>query len=72
VEGADRLFPVLNDRNLYNMFLAPGQATGEETNISLAFYIESMSSFKAQTMVGGNVSHKLIFYRNYVTNACDN
>lgn len=50
MEGADRLFPVLNDRKIYNMFLAPGQAYGEQTNISIALYIESMSSFKAQTM----------------------
>jgi hypothetical protein len=25
VEGADRLFPVLNDKKVYNMFQAPGQ-----------------------------------------------
>ncbi|GMT11949.1 hypothetical protein PFISCL1PPCAC_3246, partial [Pristionchus fissidentatus] len=34
----------------YNMFMAPGQAKGRETKIHVALYIESMSSFKAQTM----------------------
>ncbi|VDM36787.1 unnamed protein product [Toxocara canis] len=32
------------------MFMAPGQTEGKSTNVSVAVYIESMSSFKAQTM----------------------
>ncbi|KAL3115777.1 hypothetical protein niasHT_007782 [Heterodera trifolii] len=61
-EPADKLLRLLNQRTTegkkgrsnanfkYNMFLAPGQMTGESTNVSIAIYIESMSTFKAQTM----------------------
>ncbi|CEF63279.1 Gamma-aminobutyric acid A receptor/Glycine receptor alpha family and Neurotransmitter-gated ion-channel transmembrane domain and Neurotransmitter-gated ion-channel family and Neurotransmitter-gated ion-channel ligand-binding domain-containing protein [Strongyloides ratti] len=52
-ESADRLLKVIGNgvvKNGYNMFMAPGQAEGKSTNVSVAIYIESMSSFKAQTM----------------------
>eukprot|EP00080_Pristionchus_pacificus_P013235 PDM73255.1 transmembrane ion channel [Pristionchus pacificus] len=39
----------------YNMFMAPGQAKGRETKIHVALYIESMSSFKAQTMARARI-----------------
>uniref|UniRef100_A0A915B680 Neurotransmitter-gated ion-channel ligand-binding domain-containing protein n=1 Tax=Parascaris univalens TaxID=6257 RepID=A0A915B680_PARUN len=52
-ESADRLLRIIGNgvvKNGYNMFMAPGQAQGKSTNVSVAVYIESMSSFKAQTM----------------------
>ncbi|KAI6186646.1 Glycine receptor subunit beta-type 4 [Aphelenchoides besseyi] len=51
-EPADKLFRIIErngDQN-YNMFLPPGAAKGQTTNVSIALYIESMSSVKAQTM----------------------
>ncbi|KAK0412670.1 hypothetical protein QR680_006344 [Steinernema hermaphroditum] len=52
-ESADRLLRIIGNgvvKNGYNMFMAPGQSQGLATNVSVAVYIESMSSFKAQTM----------------------
>uniref|UniRef100_A0A915DCR2 Uncharacterized protein n=1 Tax=Ditylenchus dipsaci TaxID=166011 RepID=A0A915DCR2_9BILA len=52
-EPADRLFEVIGNGVVpggYDMFLAPGQIQGKSTNVSVAIYIESMSSFRAQTM----------------------
>uniref|UniRef100_A0A914HZG7 Uncharacterized protein n=1 Tax=Globodera rostochiensis TaxID=31243 RepID=A0A914HZG7_GLORO len=54
-EPADKLLRLLNEKSnnynyKYNMFLAPGQMTGHSTNVSIGIYIESMSTFKAQTM----------------------
>uniref|UniRef100_A0A183BL22 Neur_chan_LBD domain-containing protein n=1 Tax=Globodera pallida TaxID=36090 RepID=A0A183BL22_GLOPA len=55
-EPADKLLRLLNEKSnnynyKYNMFLAPGQMTGRHsTNVSIGIYIESMSTFKAQTM----------------------
>ncbi|KAI6241941.1 Glycine receptor subunit beta-type 4 [Aphelenchoides fujianensis] len=52
-EPADKLFRLLDhngDPNGYNMFLPPGAERGQTTNVSVAIYIESMSSVKAQTM----------------------
>uniref|UniRef100_A0A1I7XM05 Cation transporter family protein n=1 Tax=Heterorhabditis bacteriophora TaxID=37862 RepID=A0A1I7XM05_HETBA len=53
-ESGDRLLKVIGNgvvKDGYNMFLAPGQAQGRRTDVHVAVYIESMSSFKAQTMV---------------------
>lgn len=52
-EPGDRLLKVIGNgvvKDGYNMFLAPGQAQGRRTDVHVAVYIESMSSFKAQTM----------------------
>uniref|UniRef100_A0A913I4W5 Neur_chan_LBD domain-containing protein n=1 Tax=Strongyloides stercoralis TaxID=6248 RepID=A0A913I4W5_STRER len=52
-ESADRILKVIGNgvvKNGYNMFEAPSQREGKSTNVSVAIYIESMSSFKAQTM----------------------
>uniref|UniRef100_A0A914E850 Uncharacterized protein n=1 Tax=Acrobeloides nanus TaxID=290746 RepID=A0A914E850_9BILA len=52
-ESADRLLRIIGNgvvQDGYNMFMAPGQGNGKTTNVSVAVYIESMSSFKAQTM----------------------
>uniref|UniRef100_A0AC35UB93 Cation transporter family protein n=1 Tax=Rhabditophanes sp. KR3021 TaxID=114890 RepID=A0AC35UB93_9BILA len=52
-ESADRILKVIGNgvmKNGYNMFMAPGQVEGKSTEVSVAIYIESMSSFKAQTM----------------------
>ncbi|VDM75705.1 unnamed protein product, partial [Strongylus vulgaris] len=53
-EPGDRLLKIIGNgvvKNGYNMFLAPGQEQGRRTDVHVAVYIESMSSFKAQTMV---------------------
>uniref|UniRef100_A0A158P926 Neur_chan_LBD domain-containing protein n=1 Tax=Angiostrongylus cantonensis TaxID=6313 RepID=A0A158P926_ANGCA len=52
-EPGDRLLKVIGNgvvKDGYNMFLVPGQAHGRRTDVYVAIYIESMSSFKAQTM----------------------
>ncbi|KJH49296.1 Cation transporter family protein [Dictyocaulus viviparus] len=52
-EPGDRLLKVIGNgvvKDGYNMFLVPGQAQGRQTDVHVAIYIESMSSFKAQTM----------------------
>ncbi|CAD5231879.1 unnamed protein product [Bursaphelenchus xylophilus] len=49
-EPADRLFKLISSSNGYNLFMPPGQHQGKTTNLSVALYIESMSSVKAQTM----------------------
>ncbi|CAD5224532.1 unnamed protein product [Bursaphelenchus okinawaensis] len=49
-EPADRLFKLITLNNGYNMYMPPGQHHGQTTNVSVALYIESMSSVKAQTM----------------------
>ena len=54
-ESADRLLKIIGNgvvKNGYNMFMAPGQSQRPPvtTNVSVAVYIESMSSFRAQTM----------------------
>ncbi|KAE9552955.1 hypothetical protein FO519_003832 [Halicephalobus sp. NKZ332] len=54
-ESADRLLRIIGNgvvKNGYNMFMAPGQSQRPPvtTNVSVAVYIESMSSFRAQTM----------------------
>ncbi|CAJ0591297.1 unnamed protein product [Cylicocyclus nassatus] len=52
-ETGDRLLKIIGNgvvKDGYNMFLAPGQAHGRQTEVHVAVYIESMSSFKAQTM----------------------
>lgn len=36
---------------VYNRLQAPGQILGVTTHIEVAMYIESMSTFRAQTMV---------------------
>uniref|UniRef100_A0AC34RTM4 Neurotransmitter-gated ion-channel ligand-binding domain-containing protein n=1 Tax=Panagrolaimus sp. JU765 TaxID=591449 RepID=A0AC34RTM4_9BILA len=54
-ESADRLLKIIGNgvvKNGYNMFMAPGQSQKPRvtTNVSVAVYIESISSFRAQTM----------------------
>ncbi|VDM56769.1 unnamed protein product [Angiostrongylus costaricensis] len=52
-EPGDRLLKVIGNgvvKDGYNMFLVPGQVHGRRTDVHVAIYIESMSSFKAQTM----------------------
>ncbi|CAD6190073.1 unnamed protein product [Caenorhabditis auriculariae] len=52
-ESGDRLLKVIGNgvvKDGYNMFMAPGQSQGRRTDVHVAVYIESMSSFKAQTM----------------------
>uniref|UniRef100_A0A914QRR1 Uncharacterized protein n=1 Tax=Panagrolaimus davidi TaxID=227884 RepID=A0A914QRR1_9BILA len=52
-ESADRLLKIIGNgvvKNGYNMFMAPGASLRVPTNVSVAVYIESMSSFRAQTM----------------------
>ena len=52
-ESADRLLRIIGNgvvKNGYNMFMAPGASQKLPTNVSVAVYIESMSSFRAQTM----------------------
>ncbi|KAI1722774.1 neurotransmitter-gated ion-channel ligand binding domain-containing protein [Ditylenchus destructor] len=51
-EPADRLFEIIGNgvSEHYNMFMAPGQLRGVTTNVSVVIYVESMSSFRAQTM----------------------
>uniref|UniRef100_A0AC34Q6D6 Uncharacterized protein n=1 Tax=Panagrolaimus sp. JU765 TaxID=591449 RepID=A0AC34Q6D6_9BILA len=54
-ESADRLLKIIGNgvvKNGYNMFMAPGQSQRPRvtTNVSVAVYIESISSFRAQTM----------------------
>uniref|UniRef100_A0A0N5D306 Neur_chan_LBD domain-containing protein n=1 Tax=Thelazia callipaeda TaxID=103827 RepID=A0A0N5D306_THECL len=52
-EPADRLLRIIGNgvvKDGYNMFMTPSQAQGKTTVVSVALYIESMSSFKAQTM----------------------
>ncbi|CAJ0568026.1 unnamed protein product, partial [Mesorhabditis spiculigera] len=52
-ESGDRLLKVIGNgvvKDGYNMFMAPNQARGKRTDVYVAMYIESMSSFKAQTM----------------------
>ncbi|CAI4223226.1 unnamed protein product [Auanema sp. JU1783] len=52
-ESGDRILKVIGNgvvKDGYNMFMAPSQAWGERTDVHVAIYIESMSSFKAQTM----------------------
>ena len=52
-ESADRLLRIIGNgvvKNGYNMFMAPGASQKVSTNVSVAVYIESMSSFRAQTM----------------------
>lgn len=52
-ESGDRLLKVIGNgvvEDGYNMFMAPGQSQGKRTDVHVAVYIESMSSFKAQSM----------------------
>uniref|UniRef100_A0A8R1HLR3 Uncharacterized protein n=1 Tax=Caenorhabditis japonica TaxID=281687 RepID=A0A8R1HLR3_CAEJA len=52
-ESGDRLLKVIGNgvvEDGYNMFMAPGQSHGKRTDVHVAVYIESMSSFKAQSM----------------------
>ncbi|KAI6189857.1 Glycine receptor subunit beta-type 4 [Aphelenchoides bicaudatus] len=52
-EPADKLFNLIRrdgEHQYYNLFMAPGQFEGTTTNVSVALYIESMSSVKAQSM----------------------
>ncbi|KAL3985243.1 cation transporter family protein [Acanthocheilonema viteae] len=52
-EPADRLLRIIGNgvvKDGYNMFMTPSQAEGKTTIVSVAIYIESMSSFRTQTM----------------------
>ncbi|EJW73290.1 hypothetical protein WUBG_15803, partial [Wuchereria bancrofti] len=52
-EPADRLLRIIGNgvvKDGYNMFMTPSQAEGKTTVVSVAIYIESMSSFRTQTM----------------------
>ncbi|CAJ0947795.1 unnamed protein product, partial [Mesorhabditis belari] len=52
-ESGDRLLKIIGNGVVaggYNMMMAPNQALGKRTEVYVAMYIESMSSFKAQTM----------------------
>ncbi|CAI5452202.1 unnamed protein product [Caenorhabditis angaria] len=52
-ESGDRLLKIIGNgvvENGYNMFMAPGQSRKKQTDVHVAIYIESMGSFKAQSM----------------------
>ncbi len=48
---SDALLPKLTNHLIYNRNIPPGQVRNRTTNVHVAVYIESMSSFQAQTMV---------------------